>query len=107
VVDVVTKFTVAVPEPPVTVAGLTEQVAGLVGLEGVVVTAQLSATLDVKLFVGVTVTVAVLPALRPAPKVIGPLLVIPKPGTPSTVTLTAVEPVTLPVATSAPDTVAV
>jgi hypothetical protein len=97
---------VAVPEPPAT-GDATEHVAGLVGLEGVLVTAHASATLDVKLFTDATVIVAVLPALRPAPNVIGPLLVNAKPGTPSTVTLTAVDPVTFPVAASAPDTVAV
>jgi hypothetical protein len=107
VVDVVTKLTVAVPAPPVTAAGLTEHVGMLVGLEIAVVTAHISVTLDVKLFTGVTVIVAVLPEVRPAPKVIGPLLVSPKPGIPCTVTFTAVDPVTFPVAASAPDTVAV
>jgi len=106
VVDVVPIVSTSVPEPPGTVDAASEHVAGLVGLEGVVVTAQVSPTVDVNAFTGATVIVAVLPEVAPTPKVIGPLLLSVKLGTPSTVTPTAVLPVTLPVAASLPVTVA-
>lgn len=107
VVDVVAIVSTSVPDPELTEAEAREHVAGLVGLDGVVVTAQVSPTVEVKLFTGVTVIVAVLPDVAPTPNVIGPLLLSVKLGTPSTVTLTAVLEVTLPVAASLPVTVAV
>ena len=53
---------------------VTAQVAGLVGLAGVIVTAQVRATAPVKPLDGVTVMVEVLPVVALATKVMGPLL---------------------------------
>jgi hypothetical protein len=58
----------------VTEAGERLQVAGLVAPEGAVETAQVSATLPVNEFAGVTVIVAVLPVVAPGLKVMFPLL---------------------------------
>jgi hypothetical protein len=109
VVDVVATTTLF-DVPPGTPTGVAENmlhVAGLVGLVGVLVTAQVISTLPVNEFTGVMVIVAVLFEVAPAWKLIGPLLLSVKLGTPRTVTLTAVEPVTFPVAASLPVIVAV
>jgi len=98
---------VCAPVPVTSTDVPTAHVAGLVGLAGVVVTAQLKSTTPVKLFEGVTVIVAVSPVVAPATKLSAPLLLSVMPGVPAavTVTFTGVDPVTLPVAASLPFTV--
>ena len=81
-------------------------VAGLVGLAGVVVTAQLKSTTPVKLFDGVTVIVAVFPVAAPAAKLIAPLLVSVIAGAGGAVTVTPT-PVLAVIAPLVPVTVAV
>lgn len=68
VVLVLPTVTVEVAAPLVTSTELELrlQVAGLVGLLGLVVTAQVRPTLPVKPFAGVTVTIEVLPVVAPA-----------------------------------------
>jgi len=75
---------------------VTLQVAGLVGLAGVFVTAQVRSTMPVNPPAGVTVIVAVSPVVAPAGKLIAPLFVSAKLGGAFTVTLTVVDPVTVP-----------
>jgi hypothetical protein len=105
VVDVVAIVSTSVPEPPATVDEASEQIGETDSFVAVFATAQLSPTVDVNEFTGVTVIVAVLPELAPASKLIGPLLLSVKLGTASTVTFTVVDPVTLPVNASLPVTV--
>ena len=105
--EVVEIVTVDVPAVvPVMLTGdVAEHVAGLVAATGV--TAQVKATLPVNPLDGVTVIVAVSPAVAPAWKLIAPLLVRAKLGGWVTVTLTGVDDVIFPVATSVPVTVTV
>jgi hypothetical protein len=111
VVEVVVTVSVPIraPVPVMSTVGVTEQVAGLVGLAGAVVTEQVRFTTPVNAFDGVTVIVAVSPEVAPATKLSEPLLlsVIAGVGGAVTVTPTPVLDVILPVATSAPVTVAV
>jgi hypothetical protein len=69
--------------------GVTVQVGVLVGLAGVVVTAQVKLTLPVNPFDGATVIVAVSPVVAPATKVSAPLLLSAIPGAGRAVTVTA------------------
>jgi hypothetical protein len=105
VVDVVPIVSTSVPDPEFTEATASEHVGETDSFVAVFATAQVNPTVALKLFTGATVIVAVLPEVAPTPNVIGPLLLSVKSGTPSTVTLTVVEPVTFPVTASLPVTV--
>jgi hypothetical protein len=66
--------------PVMSTVGVTLQVAGLVGLVGVVVTAQVKLTSPVNPFDGVTVMLEVLPVVAPGNTVTPPLLLSANPG---------------------------
>jgi len=87
------------------IVGVTLHVAGLVGLAGVLVIAQVRFTTPVNPPAGVKVICAVLPVVAPAGKLSGPLFVSAKLGGGFTVTFTTVLELTLPVAASLPVTV--
>jgi len=84
---------------------VTLQVVGLVGLAGVIVTAQVRSMIPVNPPAGVAVIVTTLPVAAPACKLIAPPLLSAKLGGALTVTFTVVLDVTLPVLASLPFTV--
>lgn len=79
-VELTVNVEVAAPVPVMLTGDWTAQVMGLVAPVGEVVTAQLSATLPVKPFVGVTEIVEVLPEVAPAEILRFWLFVTVKPG---------------------------